>query len=120
MSYTEDPITKAQLGTLVPGWESQDERQIILRLLEKLRWRPISEIHEDHGICVAVNMRDPNPPQITHVCDPAFSEDAIEYEWTHFQPSYLGNEEAELLLAALPVPSMPEQAADPFEMGGGA
>ncbi len=60
------------------------------------RWRPISEMHEDHGPCVVMDIEDPGRLEMGHVCD-------VERDWeewaTHFAPILpLTNEEADALL----------------------
>jgi hypothetical protein len=62
------------------------------------KWRPITEMHEDDGECVVINLLDGDPGcmEIHHVCDLEFDAG----EWTHFVrvPS-LTTEDAERLLA---------------------
>lgn len=63
------------------------------------KWRPISEIHEDCGPCVLINLiEDGSHVEIGHVGDADFQ---IE-RWTHFAESpKLTTEEAEILIAAM-------------------
>ena len=48
---------------------------------EECQWRPIEEMHEDHGPCVVIDIEDPGRLAIGHICD-------IERDWeewaTHF------------------------------------
>ena len=53
-------------------------------------WQPISEIHEDYGPCVLVNVDDPGHMEIGSNLDVDFDES----QWTHFVPvPALGQEE---------------------------
>lgn len=45
-------------------------------------WRPISEIHEDYGPCILVNIEDPGYMEIGSNLDLDFDAS----EWTHFHP----------------------------------
>ena len=70
------------------------------------KWRPISEIHEDFGPCVLIDIDDPGHMGIGNNLDPDFDESG----WTHFaEAPKLTSEEAERLkrerdLAAIPLP----------------
>lgn len=66
---------------------------------ERHQWRPIAEMHEDHGPCVVMDIDDPGRLEIGHVCD-------IERDWeewaTHFAPvPPLTSEQADSLAAAI-------------------
>ena len=50
------------------------------RLFNYHKWYPISELHEDFGPCVLLNINDPTCMQIKSNLDLDF----IESEWTHF------------------------------------
>ncbi len=66
---------------------------------EKRRWRPISEMHEDHSCCVVMNIHDPNPPHVACTLDDDFEENVAAYGWTHFQQILFTTDEAYELLA---------------------
>lgn len=76
--------------------------------LEQTEWRPIAEAHEDHGVCVFVDIREPDP-LCASTLDSDFEESREWYGWTHFMPVRLSNQEAERLKAAMPAP--PTEAA---------
>lgn len=60
----------------------------------RFTWRPISEIHEDYGPCVLMNINDPGDMRVGNNLDLDF--DPIRY--THFtQFAMLGQEEFERL-----------------------
>ena len=44
------------------------------------RWRPISELHEDYGQCVLINIADPGHVVMGNNLDAWFDET----DWTHF------------------------------------
>lgn len=49
-------------------------------LADRYRWRPISEMHEDYGPCVLINIYDPGDLEIgNNLC-----LDWDESRWTHF------------------------------------
>ena len=57
-------------------------------------WRPISEIHEDFGPCILINLDDPGYMEIGSNLDTGFDE----LQWTHFTPvPALSHEEAKQL-----------------------
>jgi hypothetical protein len=79
----------------------------VRRLREAVRWRPLSEAHEDHGPVILMDIKDPGFQMISHVCAETWPDD-IE-GMTHFAKlPPLTNEEAEEMLAALPMPPAPE------------
>ena len=64
-------------------------------------WRPISEIHEDFGSCVLMQIDDPGHVAIGSNLD----LDWDESKWTHFAPvPHLTTEQAESLKAAMRAP----------------
>ena len=66
--------------------------------LGECAWRPISEIHEDHGPCVVMDISAAGYREITHVC----SLDFDESRWTHFAPiPSMTHEDAERLIAEM-------------------
>jgi hypothetical protein len=66
----------------------------LIALADRYRWRPISEIHEDLGQCVLINLRDCGYMKIGNNLD----LDWDESEWTHFsQIVPMGQEEYERL-----------------------
>lgn len=66
----------------------------------RYRWRPIREIHEDYGPCVAIDINDPGYQEIVS----NLYKDYDETQWTHFaQLPELTNTEAERLIAELEV-----------------
>jgi len=68
-----------------------------------MQWRPIEEAHEDWGVCVFINIHEPEPI-CASTMDDDFAETAKHYGWTHFLRITLTNEDAAALLAALPAP----------------
>ena len=63
-------------------------------LQQSYRWRPIAEIHEDHGACVVLRVDDPGSLAVMSCLDENFDSD----DWTHFaEVPKLTNEEAERL-----------------------
>lgn len=63
------------------------DRQVIYELRaelkearEAVKWRPISEMHEDFGPCILVHSEDPGFLQIGTNLD----TDYLDVEWTHF------------------------------------
>lgn len=73
----------------------------VVREAHKHRWRPITEMHEDHSLCVVMNVRDPNPPHVAAVIDDNFEQNVEAYGWTHFQQILLTFDEAADLLEAI-------------------
>jgi hypothetical protein len=70
--------------------------------LRHYRWRPISEIHEDYGPCVLMNIDDPGYLEVGTNVDLDFDES----EWTHFTDvPKLTHEEAERLRAKMTAPT---------------
>lgn len=64
--------------------------------LERARWRPISEMHEDFGTCICIDINDPGAMWLGNHC----SLDWDESRWTHFaQIPSLTNEQAEAMKA---------------------
>lgn len=65
-------------------------------------YRPIAEMHEDHGPCVVIDIEDPGRMAIAHVCQLSPSFDEV-LEWaTHFAPApSLTSEQAEDLIAQM-------------------
>ena len=63
--------------------------------LERERWRPIAEMHEDYGLCIVYDMVNGGEPAFLDVCEDDFAETAKEY--THFRSFWLMTEEAEAL-----------------------
>lgn len=81
----------------------------------KSDWRPLAEMHEDHGPCVMMNIDDPGALGIGHVCDVSFAKDCREARWTHFVPvPPLTNEQAAELGAEMPG-MLPTQVKDLME-----
>jgi hypothetical protein len=80
------------------------ERAKTAKLEALYRWRPISEMHEDYGPCVCINLiEDPCYLEIHWANDAGFEESA----WTHFaQCPKLSTDDAEQLLAALQAPKV--------------
>lgn len=75
---------------------SEQRRKIALReeYFARFRWRPISEIHEDLGTCVLININDPGDIGIGS----NLNTDWDESRWTHFhQIAPLTNEQAEAM-----------------------
>ena len=68
------------------------------------QWRPISEAHEDYGQCVFININDPGCPYCASTLETDYAENLEWYGWTHFMPIVLTNEDAEILIVALPAP----------------
>lgn len=70
--------------------------------LDRYRWRPISEIHEDFGPCVLMNIDDPGKLGIGSNLQLDWEES--KSEWTHFaEVPKLTNEDAyKLKLAMFP------------------
>ena len=63
--------------------------------LDQYRWRPISEIHEDYGPCVLMNIEDAGYLEIGSNLDLDFDESL----WTHFsEVPKLSTEEGERLI----------------------
>ena len=63
-----------------------------------MSWRPIGEIHEDMGPCIAIRIDDPGYMEIVSALDLDFDET----EWTHFvEVPKLSDEEAKRLKAAM-------------------
>ncbi len=67
--------------------------------LKRYEWRAISDIHEDYGPCVVINLiEDGCYQEIHHVCDLDFNID----DWTHFaEVPKLTTERAEQLIAEM-------------------
>jgi hypothetical protein len=78
------------------------------------QWMPVAEAHEDYGECVFINIHDPGSPVCASTLDLDWAENLEYYEWTHFQPIRLSNEEADKLLAELPA----ELSEKPCEVCG--
>ncbi len=76
---------------LVAEWESERGNK------SRFTWRPISEIHEDYGLCVLMNINDPGDMKVGNNLDLDF--DPIRF--THFhQVAPLTHEDAERLSQA--------------------
>lgn len=76
MSIT-DTLTKAANTQEACGFGSE---AIALReLVDRYRWRPISEIHEDFGECVLIDINSPGRIAVGKYDDADF-----ESSWTHF------------------------------------
>lgn len=68
--------------------------------LKRGEWRPISNVHEDHGPVILIDMRDPGHQLISHVCSRDWDVDSEGM--THFaQLPDLATETAERLLDEL-------------------
>lgn len=52
----------------------------LICLTRRYQWRPISELHEDYGSCVLINIDDPGHFEIGSNIDLDFEESL----WTHF------------------------------------
>lgn len=78
----------------------------VLAAAEARRWKAISEAHEDYGVCVFVNLRDPDwaDPVCMSTLDDDFAEMKEIHGWTHFARIGLTTETAERLKAQLPAP----------------
>lgn len=64
--------------------------------LDRYRWRPIAELHEDYGDCVLINIKDPGYIKTGSNLDVDFDASL----WTHFsQITPLSQEEYERLKA---------------------
>lgn len=69
-----------------------------LEVLEQYEWRPISEIHEDYGTCVLINLTEAGCMELGSNLDKEFREQ----DWTHFaQAPKLTIEQADELRAAM-------------------
>lgn len=67
-------------------------------LAERYQWHPISEIHEDYGPCVVININDPGDMALASNLDLDWDESL----WTHFSRIVpLWHEEAERLKEAM-------------------
>jgi hypothetical protein len=74
----------------------QAENAALRKVLEHYSWRPISEIHEDLGPCVLMNIEDPGYMVIGSNLDEGFNET----DFTHFaEVPKLTGQEAEALRA---------------------
>jgi hypothetical protein len=77
--------------------EAAQEIERLRGLLDRYRWRPIAEMHEDHGPCVLMNIEDPG-------CLDLESNQSLDYDktkWTHFTPiTLLSYEDADRLREA--------------------
>ena len=88
-----------QLNALIPNWGAWSDGKVLAELLDRLRWRPIAEMREEHGECVVININDPGHMMLSAVTDSVHAELALGYGWTHYQRISLGAGEAELLMA---------------------
>lgn len=69
-------------------------------------WRPISELHEDYGNCVLIDIEDPGHMKLGSNLDIDFDES----EWTHFaRIPALTTTEAERMLAEVRSTATPER-----------
>jgi hypothetical protein len=59
-------------------------RELVNAMYERYRWRPISELHEDFGPCVGININDPGHVVIVHACDT--EPDVLVTHFTRFAP----------------------------------
>ena len=57
-------------------------------VIERCRWRPVSELHEDFGPCVGTDVRDPGYIVIVHACD--IDPDTRVTHFTRFIPLTAG------------------------------
>lgn len=65
-------------------------------LADRCTWKPISQIHEDYGTCVLIDIDDPGYMDLGSNLNADFDDT----EWTHFVPiPSLTHEEAERLRA---------------------
>ncbi len=63
------------------------------------KWRPIDELHEDFGLCLLIDIRDPGGVIVGSVLDDDFDEST----WTHFHElPELSNADADRMIAELP------------------
>ena len=87
--------------------EHQSVADAVLAAAEAQRWQAISEAHEDYGVCVFVNLRDPDwaDPVCMSTLDDDFAEMKEIHGWTHFARIGLTTETAERLKAQLPAPT---------------
>lgn len=82
--------------------ERDKAQESLAQQLALYDWRPIAEIHEDHGQCVLIHLiDDPSYTEVGSILDEGFDEG----DWTHFAlVPRLSTERASELLAALGTP----------------
>lgn len=74
------------------------DRVALVKELNQYAWRPISEIHEDYGTCVLINLMEAGCMELGSNLDKDFNEQ----DWTHFaQAPKLTLEQADELRAAM-------------------
>ena len=90
--------------TTADDWEKAADA--VLAAAEARRWKSISEAHEDYGVCVFVNLLDPDwaDPVCMSTLDDDFAELKEIHGWTHFARIGLTTETAERLKAEIPAP----------------
>ncbi len=59
-------------------------RDLVNKMYERYRWRPIAELHEDFGPCVGINIHDPGYLVIVHAND--IEQDELVTHFTRFAP----------------------------------
>ena len=50
-------------------------RARVAELEARAKWRPISEVHEDYGDIILINIDDPGDVRLSHVCSLSWDED---------------------------------------------
>lgn len=81
--------------------------------INRYRWRPIADIHEDYGECILLDINDPGGPEIGNNCSLWFDEE----DWTHFaQLPELTNEMADEMIAGLPKQTLSDRLEDMEEL----
>jgi len=98
---TPERIAFLRNGNHGPGIaDLLDELAALQKQLKHYEWRPISQIHEDYGPCVLMDIEDPGYLEVSSNLD----TDLDESQWTHFaEVPKLTNEQADDLLAAMAV-----------------
>lgn len=91
----------AGTGPLFVEWDRIADAVVAAH--ESRRWRPISEAHEDWGVCAFINVHEPEPI-CASTMDDDFEETAKHYGWTHFCRIVLTHEDAARLIAPIPAP----------------
>lgn len=89
-------------------YDSMEGRALVAEAA--LRWRPISEMHEDYGQCVLMNLADPGGLELGNNLD----LDWDETQWTHFaQVPRLTTKDAERMALERPADrsNLPSEAA---------
>lgn len=91
------------LSEHTPNESWQAVANAVIAEYEARRWRPISEAHEDCGVCAFINIHEPEPI-CASTLDDEFAEMAKCYGWTHFCRIALTHADAERLMTHIPAP----------------